>query len=128
MLTALMLTLTLAATPAADRCAADLAHAEAAAVVAQRVAWEAWTPAEEALARQLVAAAVEQLRTARAACSTGKPSPFEANESVELVAKASPFEPTVDPFDVQDLTDADFAISDQMISEAAAGLAGSVRP
>jgi hypothetical protein len=59
---------------------AALARAEAGAVTAERAAFETLDPAESRVARELVTAAVEQLRAYRALCSVpgeGQADPFE---------------------------------------------------
>ena len=75
-----------AESPACDRSA--LARAEAAAVTAQRKAFESLDPAEGRVAAELVAAAVEQVRTARALCDVAAPSqsdPFDAAPAQDAI-------------------------------------------
>lgn len=57
-----------AATPPADRCAADISRAEASAFEATRTQHACMDPDECRVARDMVAAAVEQKRTAVAQC------------------------------------------------------------
>jgi hypothetical protein len=91
MLAILLLALTLAASTdslACDR--ASLSHAETTINEAQRVQFACMDPGECTLADQLVRAAVEQLRAARALCDVPAPAissgadPFEADAVATL--------------------------------------------
>jgi hypothetical protein len=105
---------------------AALARAEAGAVTAQRLAFETLDPAEGRVAREMVVAAVEQARTARALCSTAEPrayvAPFEAD--------ADPWQTEAPaPLDATDL-DATAVVLDlpAKLDALQAELSGMVRP
>jgi hypothetical protein len=101
----------------------DLARAEASMLTVQARQLQAFDPGETRIADALVAAAVEQLRTARVVCGTSQPPAY-----------VSPFEPTVDPWEPDDLDatdlDATAAVLDVPAKMGAlqADLAKVVRP
>ncbi len=109
MLTTLILAALLASTPPADRCAADMARAEASAFEASRVQGTCFDPDECRVAGELVRAAQAQLAAVRRLCSV--PSP--------VVSQADPFEVTT-----ADDSDAAWVVTSQVAEE----FAQAVRP
>lgn len=92
------------ATPPADRCASDIARAEASAFTASRTQHACMDPAECRVADELVRAAQAQLAAVRQLCSVPAP----------VVSVADPFEETE-----ADDSDAAWVVTSQIAEEFA---------
>lgn len=103
MLTAILAAVLMVNAPA-DRCSADLAHAEASAFDATRTQHECMDPAECRVADEFVRAAQAQLAAVRQLCSVLAP----------VVSVADPFEA-----DVADDSDAAWVVTAQVAEEFA---------
>lgn len=99
----LLLTISLlAAAPPADRCAADISRAEAAAFTASRTQHACMDPAECRVADEFVTAAQAQLAAVRQLCSVPAP----------VVSVADPFEATT-----ADDSDAAWVVTSQVAED-----------